>query len=290
MWREMAERDLGVRLGHWQKLGGGDFAQSWRARVLDGPSGELTAGDSVFIKTHADPPPQHFTTEARGLDWLQEVRALAVPAVLGVSDDPPYLALQWIQEGQRTLSGEAQFGRALARLHQAPCSQFGRTDERTTGSLGLPNTPGDSWSHFYATQRLLPLAQIAAERGALKNATIRQIETVANRLDDHVEPGSLPARLHGDLWAGNRLVDTEGLSWLIDPASHGGHREFDLAMMQLFGGFGEDCWVAYHEQFPLHDGWRDRVSLHQLAPLIVHAIKFGQAYVGPTEAALDKYV
>ncbi len=215
---------------------------------------------------------------------------MAVPAVLGVNDDPPYLALQWIEEGSRTLDGEPAFGRALACLHQAPCSHFGRLDQRSTGSLGLPNAPADSWSHFYATQRLLPLARIAAEREALRSSTIRQIETLANRLDEHVEPGLLPSRLHGDLWAGNRLVDTEGRSWLIDPASHGGHREFDLAMMQLFGGFGEDCWVAYQEQFPLDDGWRDRVSLHQLAPLIVHAIKFGQAYVGPTEEALDKYV
>ena len=290
MWRETAERNLGVCLGQWQQLGGGDFAQSFRACVMDGDTGQLTSGDTVFIKTHADPPPRHFTTEARGLEWLQEVQAVAVPAMLSVSDDPPYLALQWIEEGQRTLGGEREFGRALATLHQAPCSHFGRLDERSTGSLGLPNAPGGSWSRFYATQRLLPLARIAAERGALRGSTIRQIETLATRLDEHVEPGLLPSRLHGDLWAGNRLVDTEGRSWLIDPASHGGHREFDLAMMQLFGGFGEECWAAYQEQFPLDEGWRERVSLHQLAPLIVHAIKFGRAYVGPTEEALDKYV
>ncbi len=288
MWRETAERDLGVCLGQWQQLGGG--AQSFRACVVDGETGQLASGDTVFIKTHADPPPRHFTTEARGLGWLEEVQAVAVPAVLSVSDDPPYLALQWIEEGQRTLGAEPEFGRALATLHQSPCSHFGRLDERSTGSLGLPNAPGESWSRFYATQRLLPLARIAAERGALRDSAIRQIETLANRLDEHVGPGSLPSRLHGDLWAGNRLVDTEGRSWLIDPASHGGHREFDLAMMQLFGGFGEKCWAAYQEQFPLDEGWRDRVSLHQLAPLIVHAIKFGRAYVGSTEEALDKYV
>lgn len=290
VWQEMAERDLGVGLGQWQQLGGGDFAQSYRACVVDGESAELIRGDPVFIKTHMDPPARHFTTEARGLTWLQEAQAVPVPMVLGVSDDPPYLALQWIEEGQRLARGERQFGQSLARLHQAPCSHFGRLDERSTGSLGLPNAPGESWSGFFASQRLLPLARMAADRGALKASTIRQIETLANRLDEHVDTDVQPSRLHGDLWAGNRLVDRQGCSWLIDPASHGGHREFDLAMMRLFGGFSEDCMAAYQEHYPLADGWQDRISLHQLAPLIVHAIKFGRAYVGPTEEALDKYV
>ncbi|MEX2625882.1 MAG: fructosamine kinase family protein, partial [Ilumatobacteraceae bacterium] len=101
-------------------------------------------------------------------------------------------------------------------------------------------------------------------------------------------PEEAPARLHGDLWAGNRLVDRQGRSWLIDPAAHGGHREFDLAMMRLFGGYGQDCFAAYAETFPLADGWEARVPLHQLAPLVVHAIKFGGGYVAATARALDE--
>jgi fructosamine-3-kinase len=95
-----------------------------------------------------------------------------------------------------------------------------------------------------------------------------------------------PARLHGDLWAGNRLVGAGGASWLVDPAAHGGHREFDLAMMRLFGGFGADCFAAYEEVSPLEPGWQARVPLHQLAPLVVHAIKFGGGYAGATADAL----
>ncbi|MEZ5139333.1 MAG: fructosamine kinase family protein [Acidimicrobiales bacterium] len=92
--------------------------------------------------------------------------------------------------------------------------------------------------------------------------------------------------MHGDLWAGNRLVDRAGRSWLIDPAAHGGHREFDLAMMRLFGGFEEACFAAYDEARPLAEGWRERVPLHQLAPLIVHAVKFGGGYRAAAAAAL----
>ena len=97
-----------------------------------------------------------------------------------------------------------------------------------------------------------------------------------------------PARLHGDLWAGNRLIGAGGISWLIDPASHGGHREFDLAMMRLFGGYDQDFFDAYNEAYPLSDGWQQRIPLHQLAPLIVHAIKFGGGYLQATQNAVAK--
>ena len=107
----------------------------------------------------------------------------------------------------------------------------------------------------------------------------------SSRWDDG-EPAS---RLHGDLWAGNRLVDTAGRSWLIDPACHGGHREFDLAMMRLFGGFGDSAFTAYDEIHPLADGWPERVALHQIAPLVVHAIKFGGGYVEAAVAAIERY-
>ena len=122
----------------------------------------------------------------------------------------------------------------------------------------------------------------------LAPSTIATLERLAGRLDAF-DTGEAPARLHGDLWAGNRLVDLEGRSWLIDPAAHGGHREFDLAMMRLFGGFSSDCFAAYAEAFPLEPGWEDRVALQQIAPLVVHAIKFGGGYVGSATAAIAQY-
>jgi fructosamine-3-kinase len=260
-------------------VGGGDVAAAFRA--------ELDDGETVFAKTHPDSPPGFFATEAAGLAWLREADAAPVPEVLGVSDDPSLLILEWIDCGGPGRNTEAEFGRALAELHAfgAPC--FGREDRRTTGSRGLPNEPGDSWVEFYASNRLLPLAKLASETGALPGTAIRALEAVAGRLAELGGPVEPPARLHGDLWAGNRVVDTGGVSWLIDPAAHGGHREFDLAMMRLFGGFGRACFDAYEESFPLAPGWEERVPLHQLAPLTVHAIKFGGGYVGATVDALQ---
>jgi fructosamine-3-kinase len=142
---------------------------------------------------------------------------------------------------------------------------------------------------FYATQRLVPLARLASDAGALPDAAVRDLGSLANRLDALDVPDEPPARLHGDLWAGNRLVDTSGRSWLIDPAAHGGHREFDLAMMRLFGGFGDACFAAYDEATPLAAGWPERIPLHQIAPLVVHAIKFGGGYVAAAVEAIGRY-
>lgn len=269
---------LGEEVASTAPLGGGDVAEAYRVT--------LSAGQVVFAKAHRTAPEGFFATEAAGLAWLEDAGAIPVPHVLAVSDDPALLILEWIEPGRASATTEAELGRSLAALHRAGAPSFGREDRRTTGSRSLPNEPYPSWAEAYAANRLLPLARLAGDAGALPPAAIRDLETVADRLDDLGGPGEPPARLHGDLWAGNRLVDAGGVSWLIDPAAHGGHREFDLAMMRLFGGFGDDCFAAYQEVAPLAAGWPERVALHQLAPLAVHALKFGDQYVTATERAL----
>jgi fructosamine-3-kinase len=276
------EHALGARIGRADRVHGGDVAIAF---VVD-----LSDGRRVFVKTHRNPPPGFFSTEAAGLSWLAEAGAVDVPTVLAVADDgPALLALSWIDRGAPGPSTEEDLGRRLAALHRAGAPCFGREDRRTTGSRALPNDPAATWTEFYASRRLLPLARLAADAGALPPATIDRLVVLAGRLEEVGGPAEDPARLHGDLWAGNRIVGTGGRSWLIDPAAHGGHREFDLAMMRLFGGFGPECFSAYAEAFPLAAGWPDRVALHQIAPLVVHAIKFGGGYVGAATTAIERY-
>jgi fructosamine-3-kinase len=279
--REVIAESLGNDVSAATRVHGGDVASSWRVDLAD--------GRRVFAKTHPTAPPRFFGTEAAGLGWLAAANAVNVPTVLAVRDEQPnLLVLEWIDEGRRgARDGEERFGRSLAALHRAGAPAFGREDRRTTGSRGLPNEPCETWSEFYATQRLLPLARLA--RGVLSHHSIEELTTLAGRLDELGAAEEAPARLHGDLWAGNRLVDTVGESWLIDPAAHGGHREFDLAMMRLFGGFGDDCFAAYADVHPLADGWSDRLALHQIAPLVVHAVKFGGSYIGAAERAIQRY-
>jgi len=276
------EQALGSAVVATARVHGGDVAVAFAVDLAD--------GRRVFVKTHRNPPPGFFTTEATGLAWLDDAFAVDVPRVLAVSDESPaFLALEWIERGEAGPTTEVDLGRRLADLHRAGALCFGREDRRTTGSRALPNEPTETWAEFYASNRLLPLARLAAEGDALPAASITRLEAVAGRLDVLGGPLEPPARLHGDLWGGNRLIGLGGRSWLIDPAAHGGHREFDLAMMDLFGGFGDDCFAAYNEVFPLAAGWHERIALHQIAPLVVHAIKFGGGYVPAAIRAIEQY-
>ena len=207
----------------------------------------------------------------------------------GDEEAPAHLVMEWIEEGGRGAADEASFGRALADLHRAGAPSYGREDRRTTGSRRLPNDPCATWPEFYATRRLLPLAELASQSGALAPADIEALRRVAGGLDRFEGADEPPSRLHGDLWGGNRLVDATGESWLVDPAAHGGHREFDLATMRVFGGFSARCFDAYAEVFPLADGWQDRVELHQISTLVVHAIKFSGGYVPAASRAIARY-
>ena len=272
---------LGATIVDATPVHGGDVAIAF---ALD-----LDDGRRVFAKTHPGAPPEFFVTEATGLTWLRDAGAVAVPEVLACSDDRPnHLVLEWIVEGRAAASTERDLGVALAKLHRSGAPCFGREDRRSTGSRGLPNEPCATWAEFYASNRLLPLARLARDGRALAEPTIERLERLATRLD-RFETGEPAARLHGDLWGGNRLVDERGRSWLVDPAAHGGHREFDLAMMRLFGGFGPDCFAAYAGDFPLHADWEERVPLHQIAPLVVHAVKFGGSYGPAATAAIERY-
>jgi fructosamine-3-kinase len=222
-----------------------------------------------------------FAVEADGLEWLRAAEAVSVPRVISVG--PDHIELERIARGEWTPSVDERFGRELAALHRAGASSFGGQSAAYIGPLAMPNEPAESWPAFYAGQRLEPFLD------AVPSAARSPIDRVIARIDDVAGPEEPPARIHGDLWRGNVLADPTGTPWVIDPAAHGGHRETDLAMLRLFGGFGERCFAAYDEAFPLADGWRERIALHQLHPLLVHCALFGGAYVDQTLTAARCY-
>jgi fructosamine-3-kinase len=213
-----------------------------------------------FVKH--DPAP----LEAAGLRWLSEGGA-RVPEIL--EERPGKLVLAQIDPGRLSSAGEEDLGRMLAGLHAAGAPHFGSLPAAGrffVGMCELESPEGDEWNDYYLQHRLLPLAQ--------RLGLAREVERV--RVDAPVEP---VARLHGDLWSGNVLADRDGWAWLIDPAAYGGHREMDLAMLELFGTIPERALAAYQEITPLADGWRERIGLWQLFPLLVHAVLFGGSYL-----------
>lgn len=248
-------------------VAGGDLNDAFDVTLAD--------GRRLFVKTRAGAPPDEYATEAAGLRWLAEPGALRVPEVVAVGET--FLALAWVAPGGTV--DEAELGRGLARVHAAGAPAFGGPAPMRLGPVVLPNDPAPEWPSFYAQRRLAPLIGPARDRGALDAAGAAAVERVCERISDLAGPPEPPARLHGDLWAGNVHADEHGHPWLIDPAAYGGHREVDLAMLALFGGgLGARGLAAYADVTPLADGWRDRVELWQLFPLLVHAVLFGGGY------------
>src|SRR4051812_45217580 len=237
----------------------------------------------TFRKHDERAPADFFAVEAEGLDWLRSADVIAVPAVLAVDADS--IELEHIERGAWTSDADERFGRELAALHRSGAPTFGWHRDGYIGPLRVANTASDDWPSFYWTTRVEPFVRAAS----LPTDAMATFDRVGARLADLAGPPEPPARLHGDLWRGNVPADREGRPWIIDPSAHGGHRETDLAMLQLFGGFGARCFDAYDEAFPLADGWRERVALHQLYPLLVHAVLFGGSYGDQALAAARVY-
>ena len=287
-------RVLGVAVRRSMPLGGG------AARV------ELADGRTVVVK---DGPT--VAAEAAGLRWLAVPGGPPVPDVLGC--DGGRLVTAHVPNGRASATAAAQLGRRLAVLHGAGAPAFGSGPPGTglqawIGRTPMANVVGVEWAPWYAEHRLSPYLRTARDAGDLTTDEAAVVERVCGRLPELAGPPEPPARLHGDLWSGNVLWGAvtdpattrppctpcgaaaphriKYEAWLIDPAAHGGHRETDLAMLALFGCPHLDAVrSAYDEAAPLAPGWRDRVPLHQLFPLLVHVVLFGRGYAGQAVAA-----
>lgn len=285
--RERIERVLKVKITGVQGVGGGDINEATRVELAD--------GRRAFVKTNLTAPKGMFPAEARGLGWLAEPGVIRTPDVYAVCRDDStgqaaYLVLEWIAPGRPCQDFDEKLGQRLAQLHRAAPAGFGFDSNNFIGSLPQDNRSLPSWPEFFYGRRLEPQVKRAVNAGRLDAATVCNFEKLATRVADMFAVSEPPARLHGDLWSGNLHVDSEGEPCLIDPAVYGGHREMDLGMMRLFGGFSARVFDAYAEQYPLSPGYQDRIQLAQLYPLLVHVNLFGGGYAASVKNAVKRYV
>jgi fructosamine-3-kinase len=280
------ERALSSQITHAAPLSGGDINEAYEL--------ELGSGAKVFMKTNRSAPASMFPAEAHGLAWLAAPRALRIPEVLAVSEgregEPSFLVLEMITPGRPMRDFDQRLGHGLAELHRSGAPSFGLERDNFIGSLPQRNRPHDTWADFFWSERLEAQLELAIASGRASQRMRDGFERLAARLPEFVGPAEPPARLHGDLWGGNLHIDGSGAPCLIDPAVYGGHREMDLAMMRLFGGFGEGVFRAYAESYPLSPGYAGRVELYQLYPLMVHVNLFGGSYVASVERSLARLV
>lgn len=274
-------RGLGSSVADAHRLGGGDINEAFSVSLAD--------GRRVFVKSNRRAAPDMFEAEAQGLAWLAEANAIRIPRVLAVGrGGDPFLVLELIEPARSAARAfDEHLGRGLANLHRAGAPSFGLERSNYIGSLPQSNRSHATWAEFYRSERLVPMIARAFERGDIPKALRSKLDLVLERMEVLVGPAEPPSRLHGDLWGGNLHRDCDGEPVLIDPAVYGGHREIDLAMMRLFGGFSEKVFDAYAEAFPLAEGAPDRVPLYQLYPLLVHVNLFGSSYTSGVARAVD---
>jgi fructosamine-3-kinase len=249
----------------------------------------LDDGSSLFAKTwpSGEPPEHFFATEAAGLSWLREAGTVPIPEVFVALKE--ILALEWVEPGAATPAAAERFGHELAGMHRAGADSFGASWPGFIGPLHQDNTLSEGpWGSWFGERRLRPYLRMSADRSALSPDDVAAVDRIIERIDSY-GGDERPARVHGDLWPGNVLWAADGRAWLVDPAAHGGHRETDLAQLALFGGAPHMATIlsAYEEVWPLSEGWRDRVALHQLHLLLVHTAAFGAAYRGAVRSAAD---
>lgn len=274
---------LGVPVGRQQPVGGGCISPA--ARV------DLAGGTRLFVKAVPDgAPADMLIEEARSLRRLRAAAraagnsgaSLIVPEVL--AEGTGWIALEWLDAVPASPGAWSELGRGLAALHGERRTQAGWETRNYIGPLEQVNEPAADWPAFWRERRLLP--QMERARHVLDPALLNLLEGVLEKLDDLLAPGEAEGAslLHGDLWNGNVLMTASGPA-LVDPASSYGHREVDLAMAALFGGFGAGFERTYCEEWPLTEGAPERRAAYQLYYLLVHVNLFGSTYLGRTREA-----
>ncbi|MFN6944022.1 MAG: fructosamine kinase family protein [Cytophagaceae bacterium] len=249
-----------------------------------------TSAGEFVVKYNSIHKKAMFVCEQEGLEELSKASVFKVPEVIGVGETSydSYILMEYIDSVPGKADFWSDFGQRLAMLHRASNSHYGFKKDNFIGSQSQHNNYNTDWIDFFVNLRLGVQVKRAVDSGWLSKTDVEAFDMLYVKLSDYliVEPPSL---LHGDLWSGNFMIGSDGRAVLIDPAVYYGNREVDIAFSKLFGGFREEFYKAYFEEFPVENGLNDRVELYNLYPLLVHVNLFGGSYVNSVRAILNRY-
>lgn len=263
-------------------LGGGSINEVYELKTTEG---------SFCLKyNRSDAFPRMFQAEACGLKLLSGTGSIRIPSVICHESlsDHSYLLLEYIEASPRIKDFFSDFGASLARLHMKKSELYGLDYNNFMGSLHQNNCYHPAWVDFFVEERLDKQVRLAVRKGMLDTSHEKLFENLYAKLDDLL-PEEPPCLVHGDLWNGNFIVSENGRACLIDPAVYYGNREVDIAMSTLFGGFSPEFYSAYNEEYPLINGWEERLDLYNLYPLLIHLNLFGTSYLGSILGILRRF-
>ena len=262
--------------------------------IADSRKIELNSGKTFFLKHLSNTNSKYFEAEALGLELLSESGMVKVPKVIEKGTD--FLLLEWIEVGKnKDDSSMEKLGKQFARLHSFRGVEFGLQKDNYLGKNPQSNSPSikgsSNWSTFFIENRIKFQAELAKKNGYLNRKFLNLLESLIVKIPNILSGTEEdPSLLHGDLWSGNFLIDISGNPWLIDPAVYYGHREADLAMTSLFGGFSKTFYSAYESEFPLLPEYSEREPLYQLYHLMNHLNLFGTGYYGQVISIINRYL
>jgi fructosamine-3-kinase len=279
------EEKLGTKIKSFSSLSGGCISDAYKIVTND--------NSAFFLKYNSGSSNDMFIKEANGLNELVKANSIRIPEVLSFNAE--YILLEFIQSGSKRKNFFEEFGRKFAEMHKYTSDSYGFYEDNYIGSNPQNNIPDiiekTSWVNFYFNKRILYQLQLAERLGNSTSELRKVISRLEEKIDEIIGGSSgKPSLLHGDLWGGNYMVDENGDAVLIDPAVYYGHREVDLGMTKLFGGFGSEFYKAYNETFPLEDGYEFRENIYKLYHVLNHLNLFGGGYYSQAISLIKFYI